>query len=418
MKIALVTQHFPPDFEGGTEVVVGAQARALQEQGHEVRVIAGSDLLLSEGEPELRRGRVNGLDVTWVPHTADEPYALVLRRPRVLDHILREVAGADVCHVHHWSTLDSSLVRCLSELLPVVVTLHDHFTSCPRFFRRPPDDFRSQACPRGPAVEACISCVAPDLPGYGERALERRLALRTHGFREELLAAARVVAPSRARAEATSGLTGFPRERIDVVPHGLCRPIDRAEAPAPYTRDRPLVVLHFGNLCAEKGTLDLMQSLALLPSGSVELRLAGRALDSGFEDLVRRFGERLPIRRVDTCSPAQLRDFASGADLAAFPSRLDESYGLVVDEALALGLPVWLSEGAAATERLAEWGTSARSLPAERPAVWGAAFGALRETPDTLAQERARVPSALPTAGDAARCLSALYSDLPPGALA
>ena len=418
VKIVLVTQHFPPDFEGGTEVVVRAQARALLRLGHDVSVIAGSDQLLGEGERELRRSRVDGFGVTWVPRTAAESYDLVLARPRVLDHVLREAQDADLVHVHHWSTLDASLVRCLSEIAPVAVTLHDHFTSCPRFFRRPADDYRTRACPRGTDISACISCVAPALPSYGEQALERRLSLRAHGFREELDAAATVIAPSRARAAAASRLTAFPRERIEVVPHGLCRAVLRVEPPAPYRPDRRLVVAHFGNLCAEKGTLDLMQSLALLPRGSVELRLAGRVLDREVEDVARRLEDQLSIRRTLTCPPADLRSLADGADLAAFPSRLDESYGLVVDEALALGLPVWLSEGAPAHERLAEWGTEAFSLPAEQPRAWADAFRAVQREPESLELERAGVPTDLPTAADAALRLEALYTAVLSGDLA
>ena len=415
MRVALVCQHFPPELEGGTEVVVAAQARALAELGHDVRVLAGSDTLLAPGAAELLRERVGDVEVTRLPRRADEPYGLVLSRPRLLDHVLREVADADVCHVHHWSTLDAHLVRSVAEKCPVVVTLHDHFTSCPRFFRRQPAAHDGPSCPHRGDVEPCVSCLAPDLPGYDERALRRRLALRMHGFRGELEAAAVVLAPSRRRADAASALLGLPPERIEVLPHGLCRPIERAASPVPYHPDRRLVVLHFGNLCAEKGTLDLMQSLALLPPGSVELRLAGRALDPGFGEVVGRLRERLPVEHRPSCDPAALRELAGGADLAAFPSRLDESYGLVVDEALALGLPVWLSQRAAAGERLAEWAATARVLPAEEPAAWSAAFQGVRAAPRTLTEERRRVPRRLPTAMDAARRLTTIYDGIARG---
>ena len=43
MRIALVTHHYAPHFEGGTELVARAQARALAGRGHDVRIVAGTD---------------------------------------------------------------------------------------------------------------------------------------------------------------------------------------------------------------------------------------------------------------------------------------------------------------------------------------------------------------------------------------
>ena len=97
--------------------------------------------------------------------------------------------------------------------------------------------------------------------------------------------------------------------------------------------------------------------------------------------------------------------------MGSLPSRAGESYGLVLDEALALGLPVWVSDRGALHERVADAG---RVLPAEKPEAWANALRDLLENPSLHARERARVPAALPTAADAARRLEALYRTLLP----
>ena len=43
MKIVLIGAHYPPEFTGGTEIVLEAQARELVRAGCRVRVLCGTD---------------------------------------------------------------------------------------------------------------------------------------------------------------------------------------------------------------------------------------------------------------------------------------------------------------------------------------------------------------------------------------
>ncbi|MBI5435354.1 MAG: alpha-(1-2)-phosphatidylinositol mannosyltransferase, partial [Planctomycetes bacterium] len=91
---------------------------------------------------------------------------------------------------------------------------------------------------------------------------------------------------------------------------------------------------------------------------------------------------------------------------AAFPSRLAESYGLVVDESLALGLPTWVSDRGALGERL---GAAGRILPAEDVAAWTDAFESLLSRPSMLDAARLALPNSPRRAADAAAELEVLY---------
>ena len=81
----------------------------------------------------------------------------------------------------------------------------------------------------------------------------------------------------------------------------------------------------------------------------------------------------------------------------------------MLDEAHALGLPVWVSDLGALPERVAGAG---RVLPANDREAWRSAFSELLRTPGMLADERAALPSRVRTARDAAGEIDSLYREL------
>jgi len=365
VRIGIVSRLYTPEHEGGVEVVARAQARELAARGHRVEVLCGTHIKSAEAGTELVRGVIDGIPVHRLTRNEEERSEPGLDRPRLASLALELLAGCDVVHLHHWGLLDRALVRTLSSRAPVIVTLHDDLVL------RHPESL-------APELEAAAVLVAPG-PRHAMR-LEREL--------------------------------GLARGRVQIVPHGLCQPLERPRVPPPAPRaaGARLVVLHFGTLSAAKGTLDLMRSLSALPPSSIELRLAGPCGERELEAEFARAG--FELRRVREYDAAALQELARGCHLAAFPTRLDESYGLVLDEALALGLPAWVSAGSGLAERLEAWGRPGRILPAGSPLVWAEAFRSLLAAPHQLVDQRARVPELMPSAGDAVRALEPLYSSL------
>lgn len=411
MKLVLVTPHYPPHFEGGTEVVVRAHARELARRGHELQVVSGTDR--PHRGADVERADVDGIPVVHLPRRPDECYDLELERPRLAALIREQATGADLVHVHHWSTLHRELVRDLrSRGLAVVLSLHDLFATCPRFFRHSP--VAGVVCPPRGEHRACVRCIRPESGDVPPEVVAERLRRRSAAFEAEVRAASAVTVPSRSHGEHLAPLLGLEPGRMRILPHGLCHelgpraPGDPAGPPAPP----PLVVLHFGNRSALKGTLDLVRALASLPAGAVELVLAGAEVEQGFDRRLREAAGPLSLTFHGPYGAADLPRLAAGAHLAAFPSRVAESYGLVVDEALAAGLPVWVSDRGALPERVAPLGAAGRVLPAEDPAAWAAAFGELIERPEALAGARAALPASVSAAADAAARLEALYVQL------
>lgn len=404
MRIALCCSNFPPEFAGGTEKVVAALAHALVDAGDEVVVIVGSDRAAT-GDAVLS-AVVDGILVHRIARRADEPYDLDVSRPRIAN-LVRELLkqhATECVHVHAWAGLCSSiLVDARADGRAGVATLHDLWVTCPRFFRRAPVGI---ACPSGAGREECIECVSRDLGGLSRETLASRLAQRDATLQRELLAAGCVTVPSRATARRVAQALDFGLP-IEVVPHGLIGDVAR-RPDRPLVGDRstaPIRVGHFGNLVPDKGVDLLVRAAAGVPG--LEIVLAGRFLDPAYEDSVRSLAKALDVAiecrgpyGVDTPHPTE------SMDLAVFPSLCEETYGLVVDEALAAGVPVVVSDRGALGERI---GGAGRIVDVRDEHALHRELLRLATDRSALAELARAVPARFPSIRDAAVRYRELY---------
>ena len=95
-------------------------------------------------------------------------------------------------------------------------------------------------------------------------------------------------------------------------------------------------------------------------------------------------------------------------DLAVFPSRAEETFGLVVAEARALGLPVITSDRGALPESL---GAAGIAVPAADPRALAAALRRAADEPATLEAWRAAARGDLLDPAAHAERLAGLYAE-------
>ncbi len=424
MRVAVVLPFLPPELQGGTERVALAQARELSRLGHSVRLVAATDA--DDAKKEVSTGVVEGLIAVRVPRLKSERTASEHARPGLSERVDDAVGDVDLVHVHHHAPFSSDLVRRLALRVPVILTLHDHFVACPRYFCAPE---HGVSCPTDREHSECASCLLPDLPGWNRGEVLHRLIDRRVAFEADLAAASEVLVPSRWLAESLDRQVELPEGGVHVVPHGLCEELavgGLAEASEELSTARalamssapdrvgPLTVLHFGNRARIKGALDLVRAAARLPKGSVKLILCGRELEAGLDAELSRAAGGQELVLHGQYSPAELVAFAEEADLAAFPSHAAESYGLVVDEALALGLPALVSDAGALPERLSSAGHGGRFpgriLPQGDLDAWTECLRGLVTEEGLLQDARAVLPDWLPTAAHTARELERRYT--------
>ena len=203
----------------------------------------------------------------------------------------------------------------------------------------------------------------------------------------------------------------------DRLIHRINQPVDVARfAGVPRTRDEGLAcrLLCAGTLTTRKGSIPFLKALAAwaeahpecwlelwwLGDGELAETLGGIALPA---NLTQRFCGSVPY--------AAMPGYYAQCDLLAFPSLSDE-WGLVVNEAMAAGLPVLGSVFAQAVLELVEEDHTGWLFDPSDPAAMQAALSrALLTPPDRIAEMRAaarrRIASLTPDSA-AARIAAAL----------
>jgi glycosyltransferase involved in cell wall biosynthesis len=389
MKLAFFGRDPVADFMGGTERVMQAQAAGLRARGHQVTIEVLPDLTQAADSHAAADSMPGELSAGGSP----------TREP------------VDIAHVHQWPTQQWDLVRRLACTTPVVVTLHDHFPSCPRMFRTPVDGLD---CPLSAPTSSCASCVRPLLGPDSPPNLESDLQTRWTELRADVQAADAVICPSESLRDSLGIELELNPASWLVVPHGLCTDFERV--PRIRTGDSKLTVLCFGNRASVKGTLDLVQAMAALPARSARLILAGEEVEAGLDDQLRHAAGALDLEIHGRYDSSDLARLAAGSDLAAFPSRAAESYGLVIEEALAMGLPAFVSDRGAYPEVLrantGKSGLPGAILPAETPTAWTVALRELVDDPERLHDARTMIGSSPRTAAKAVSALESIYSGL------
>ena len=138
----------------------------------------------------------------------------------------------------------------------------------------------------------------------------------------------------------------------------------------------PFVILHMGMLCERKNQRLLIDALQLVKmqseSSRIQLRLAGAEFDEGYESaLKRRVAEKNLQASVEFLGwQSDVYELMSTAHILAMPSR-DEGVPNAIQEAMAMGLPVMVSDSGGMPEVVMDSETG-WVLDSDRPEAWAA----------------------------------------------
>ena len=410
MRVVHLVHSYPPEFRGGTEACVETLAAAQLARGDEPLVISGSDVRMESGAraggvaDEVSREHVGHIPVWRLRRRPEENYSVDARLPRMGDLVLRllEESGPAVVHLHHTLNLTSDLAsRILSAGIPVVATLHDYTLVCARFFLVRPD---GESCASHFPLPSrrCFECVLPDFPGGAEQ-LEHELRDKAACAPVEAEALSSAIVPSQLAAKhwEQSGL--FRAHQLEVVPHAPG--IGGSKALHSPVEGR-LRLGTWGHLAPTKGVHDLLEALRELPSKAVSLRVFGAPTDPAYGEELKKLAEGLDVTFTGSYRSEELREAAAGIDLAVFPSRAEETFGLVVAEARALGIPVVTSDRGALPEGV---GSAGASVAAASPQALADLLREILEDPSRLAAWRAATAQELLDPASHADLVDAVY---------
>lgn len=385
-RVLVVVHGFPPQAEGGSEVYVHAQSRALVRGfGDEVLVLT-REQDRARDEYSVRTEERDGLRIVWINNT--------FRKTRTFEESYRnEAIGSlaqdiiddfrpDVAHIHHLTCLSTTIVPSLAgRRIPILLTLHDYWLMCHRgqLF-----DVDLRVCSGPDASGCCRRCLgaqadAPPsaflaapvlrtveaaLPARAARALrhaagriasavgdrergESQARQRVDHMRRVMADVTRFLAPSRYIREQFIRF-GVPAERIVHAPYGF----DHAAFAAPRLRgDReagrhvqPLRLGFIGALMVSKAPHLLIEASRGFDRGAVTVDLFGAQTDYHGDDSYRRRLAPLlasdGVRHHGPVPHARIPQALASIDVLVVTSVWPENSPLVIHEAFLAGVPV------------------------------------------------------------------------------
>jgi starch synthase len=315
MRIAILTNEYPPHVYGGAGVHVEYLTRELarlDEGRHSVTVLCFGDQALRQGSLT-----VQGVRALSVPAAGDP------RHQKFLDALGRNLAmagllgAADVVHCHTWySHLAGCLVKQLANAR-LVLTTHS---------------------------------LEPHRPWKAEQ-LGTAYQASTWVERTAYQNADGVVAVSQSMREDVRALYGVPDDRIQVIPNGIdpeqYRPTPDRGVLIRYGIDPDTpYILFVGRITRQKGILHLVNALPFLHPG-VQVVLCAGAPDT--EEIGREMAERVERARAATPNPiVWVRQMVPREDLIPLYSQaavfvcpsVYEPFGIINLEAMACGTAV------------------------------------------------------------------------------
>jgi len=314
MRIAILTNEYPPHIYGGAGVHVSNLSRelaALDGNGHELTI-----LCFGEQHEEEDNKVVEGIQVDF-PFPAQEP-----RHQKLLGTIFRNVlmagtlSGVDLIHCHTWYT---HLAGCLLKQLlgkPMVLTTHS---------LEPHRPWKEEQLGSGYHVSTW---------------LEQTAYQNADG----------VIAVSRAMREDVHELYGVPFEKVRVIPNGIdveaYQPTRKPEVLEKYgiSSERPYI-LFVGRITHQKGITHLLSALEHLDE---EVQAVLCATDPDTKEIGWEVEQRIAELRSEGREIVWISEFVPTADVVPLYSQaalfvcpsIYEPFGIINLEAMACGTPV------------------------------------------------------------------------------
>ena len=352
MNIVQVVHGLPPQERAGTEILTLELSRALQARGHQVTIIArtfapeDAEFSLREEQdehgPQIVRIVNNYTRTTSFRLHYDNPFFDAAFR-RLLDR-----CGADIVHFQHVAHLSASLIPSVASLgYSTLLSLHDFFFACHlvQFIDR-----ADRLCPGPQQGERCVACLH-DLASA--EAARHRFTFMTQVLRVPQ----RLVVPSAFLARRITDEFPFLHDRLQVIAPGLPlppgavqdRPTQSAtpdavsDTPvASRPAGQPLRIVYVGVLLPHKGAHVLVDALKGIPADRVQASFYGAevAARRAYAEQLRQSAADLSVHWGGVYERSALQTILAEHDVLVMPVIWEETFSLVIREALQAGLPV------------------------------------------------------------------------------
>ncbi|UCC77442.1 MAG: glycosyltransferase family 4 protein [Anaerolineales bacterium] len=412
MRIAFVVHKFPPESVGGVETYSWSLARVLAQAGHEAHVfypVAGTSISASRADQDgIYRWRV------------PVPEARAREGPvRQFWHTFRDTAieaafheflaqvQPDIVHFQHVQGVSAHLIS-LASGFPLLVTLHDYWFFCANSQLVRPD---GQVCAGPKWGWNCVDCLTVRADLRWLRALRPLVAWPLAGrnlyLRQALESVPLILTPSEFVRQQYVG-QGFPAERIVTLELGL--DVERLSDTSGNGMPVPLARPHFGflgTLAPHKGVHVLVEAFNRLPEGAALTIYGSETVSPHYVAQLKVAATHPNIRFAGALDYANVGTALRQLDCLVVPSIWFETYGLVVQEAYGVGVPVVASCLGALAEKVRD-GETGRLFNAGDSTDLARILRELMDQPEQLAALRANIRPA-PTMQQHAQQMLEIY---------
>jgi glycosyltransferase involved in cell wall biosynthesis len=387
MRVLHVIHQYLPNAIGGTEVVTHGLARGLQARGHAAAVFVPRP----GGAPGLTHDTYDGVPL----YRAGASWRDIVGRARASfgdAPVERAFAWAlddfrpDVVHFQHLAGLPLALVRQTQAAgIARVFTLHDYWAVCAN--AQLLTNYDQTVC-AGPKLWLnCARCAAArvrqPLALLGAPVLAPLFGIHSRNVRQALDCMDALVAPT-AFVRDLAAAHGLPVAKMRVIEHGVeIAPVRRR---AQDVR-RPLRFVYLGALAWQKGVHVIVAAARDLDAARATLTIYGDPL--AFPEYVERLKDEAGPA-VHFAGRLERHEVAAAlveGDVLLVPSLWYETSALVIQEAMACGLPVVASALGALPERIRP-GVDGLLLPPGDVVAWRETMIDLAARPERIAALR------------------------------
>lgn len=339
MKILYVVHDFFPRFYGGTERYVFNISKQMQRMGHFVTVLTYGieDSIESYtsvvGDINIKSYFYDGVPVISIRHgviPADIGYIIENELvERAIEGIIKD-KSFDIIHIAHPMRMSSCYKVGKKLGIPIVLTLTDFWLLCPRGRFYKPDYSLCNSPENG---HKCISECAVNV-NVVERYKEAKRLF------DEMDA---LISPSRFLIEIFKS-NGWDRKIVHIN-HGVDYK-NIKHLPSNSKKPDKVVFAYTGVVTRFKGVDLLINSFMEVTSDNIILKLYGNILwDIEINNIINsavKKDERIIMK--GKYEHSELPFVMNDSDIVVVPSTTLESYGLVVIESMAYGVPVIASD--------------------------------------------------------------------------
>lgn len=339
MKICTLTYTYFPYNKGGADMYAENISKQLSDKGHEVIVIAAKPTLDKSLSYTVEER--DGIKIYWFyPLNVSSFYNIAKKSPlmqgiwRLLDiwnihsyYIVKKILKKempDVVHAHTPIGLSPSVFKAVKSLgIPLVFTLHDYYSICPRItLLRSSDEI----------------CTKPNMVCKAYLKLNRKLI----GNKPDV-----VIGPSKFVMDMHVDNNLFNNSKKIILPHGIENKVMNS-AIEPHTKGERIDMLYVGGLAKHKGVHVLIKAFKQIKHNNMRLNIVGKGICE--KELKKLANDDSRIIFQGHVQDNNLKTFYEQSDFLIVPSISYETFGLVILESFICGTPVISSKIGASQE--------------------------------------------------------------------